>query len=82
MEDDTIYFTGPHGVDIPGKVIFQIDPETDKPEAAVLQVRDDDGEWHTVADLDEARMWAYWADFEAWANDPDAVELAWHRRAA
>ncbi len=74
---DTILLTGLHGDDYPARVVFDTEdyPEGEKPVRAELQIRDDDGQWHTVRALKPAQMEAYWTDLEKLRADAAADAL-------
>lgn len=80
--DDTILLTGLHGDDYPARVVFDDFDDSGVPHSGLMQVQDEDGEWHTVERLEPPRVAAYWADFERCADDVAAEGLIDQRRAA
>jgi hypothetical protein len=76
IADDTILLTGLHGDDYQARVLFDDFDDAGVPASGVMQTQDDDGQWHTVARLDDRRVAAYWADLKRWADEAyDAAAL-------
>lgn len=80
--DDTILLTGLHGDDYPARVVFDDFDDAGVPASGAMQTQDDDGQWHTVARLDDQRVAAYWADLQRWADEAAADATTLLRSAA
>jgi hypothetical protein len=74
--DDSIHLTGPYGDDYPARVVFDDFGDDGVPASGAMQTQDEDGEWHTVKQLEPPRIATYWADYERSADEAVADAFA------